>query len=66
MEYDVHPVFNLRMPRHCPGVDSHILNPRRSGTDKTDDDAAAAKLSHMFRANFEKNGFSRFGIDAVI
>ncbi|MDH3688055.1 MAG: phosphoenolpyruvate carboxykinase (ATP) [Gammaproteobacteria bacterium] len=66
MEYDVHPVFNLRMPRHCPGVDSHILNPRRSWTDKTDYDAAAAKLSHMFRANFEKNGFSRFGIDAVI
>ncbi|MFQ6022736.1 MAG: phosphoenolpyruvate carboxykinase (ATP) [Acidiferrobacterales bacterium] len=66
MEYDMHPVFNLRMPRHCPGVDSHILDPRRAWTDKADYDAAAEKLRNMFRANFERNSFKGFGIDAVM
>ena len=65
-EYDVHPVFNLRMPRACPGVDSAILNPRQVWKNKEAYDAAAEKLRGMFRGNFEKQGFADFGIEAVV
>ena len=64
--YDVHPVFNLRMPRACPGVDSAFLNPRQVWKNKEAYDAAAEKLRGMFRGNFEKQGFADFGIEAVV
>lgn len=66
MEYEVHPVFNLRMPKGCPGVDAHILNPRRAWSDKGEYDAAAERLRNMFRVNFEKNSFASFDIEAVM
>ncbi|MFQ5936333.1 MAG: phosphoenolpyruvate carboxykinase (ATP) [Acidiferrobacterales bacterium] len=66
MEYDLHPVFNLRMPKHSPGVDSHILNPRGAWPDKDEYDATAVRLRGMFRENFDKNNFAGFGIDAVM
>ncbi len=66
MEYEVHPVFNLKMPKHCPGVDSHILNPRRAWTDKHDYDVAAERLRGMFRENFARNNFASFGIESVM
>ncbi len=66
LEYDAHPVFNLRMPKSCPGVDPAILNPRRAWADKAAYDAAAKKLRAMFRENFESNGFRDFGIEAVM
>ncbi|HEX7381715.1 MAG TPA: phosphoenolpyruvate carboxykinase (ATP) [Nevskiaceae bacterium] len=59
-----HPVFNLRIPTRCPGVDSHILNPRDTWADKQAYDAAAAKLREMFRQNFKNKGFASFGIEA--
>ncbi len=65
-EYDIHPVFNLRMPKHCPGVNSHILDPRRAWPDKDEYDAAARRLRDMFRENFEQNNFASFGIDAAM
>jgi phosphoenolpyruvate carboxykinase (ATP) len=66
MEYEEHPVLHLRMPKHCPGVDSHLLNPRAAWPDKADYDAAAGKLRNMFRENFDKNGFADFGIEPVM
>ncbi len=66
MEYENHPVFNLRMPKHCPGVDSHILNPRAAWGEKAEYDAAAGRLRDMFRENFDKNGFASFGVEAVM
>lgn len=66
MEYDLHPVFNLKMPRACPGVDSAILDPRNSWDDKGAYDAAAAKLRDMFRENFEKKGFAKLGIEPAM
>lgn len=61
-----HPVFGLSMPKSCPGVDSAILNPRQVWRDKRAYDSAAERLRDMFRANFEKNEFGRFGIEAVM
>ena len=65
-EYETHPVFNLRMPTHCPGVDSKSLNPRAVWADGAAYDAAAGRLRDMFRKNFRKNGFAGFGIEAVM
>ena len=65
-EYEIHPVFNLRMPKHCPGVDPKALNPRAVWPDGGAYDAAAARLRDMFRKNFKENGFAGFGIQAVM
>jgi phosphoenolpyruvate carboxykinase (ATP) len=65
-ELEVHPVFKLRIPSTCAGVDPGILNPRNVWKDKRAYDGAAQKLLGMFHANFEKNDFASFGIDAVM
>jgi len=66
VEYDVHPVFNLRMPRSCPDVPSEILDPRHTWKDKRAYDAAAVKLRDLFRKNFESKGFAQLGIEPAI
>ena len=65
-EYETHPVFNLRMPKHCPGVDPKALNPRAVWPDGSAYDAAATRLRDMFRKNFKDNDFAGFGIQAVM
>lgn len=65
-EYDVHPIFNLKMPKSCPGVDASILDPRNTWDDKAAYDAAAQKLAQMFRDQFEKQGFGELGIEPVM
>ena len=65
-EYDVHPVFNLKMPKSCPGVDPKILDPRNTWADKDAYDAAAQKLVKMFRDQFDKQGFGELGIEPVM
>jgi len=66
MTYDVHPVFNLKVPRSCPGVDATILDPRSTWKDAAAYDAAAAKLRGMFRSDFEQKGFAKLGIEPVM
>ena len=66
VDYEMHPVFNLKMPTSCPGVPSEILNPRNTWEDKAAYDAAAEKLRAMFHANFEEKGFGDLGIEAVM
>ena len=66
MEYGTHPVFNLRFPTSCPGVDASILNPRESWEDKEAYDQAAEKLLSMFQENFEKSGYGELGIEPVM
>jgi phosphoenolpyruvate carboxykinase (ATP) len=51
VQYEMHPILNLKMPTSCPGVDSKILNPRNTWADKAAYDAAATKLRDMFRKN---------------
>ena len=63
---EFHPVFKLRMPQSCPGVDSAILNPRNAWSDRNAYDEAAVRLHGMFKVNFEKNQFADFGIDGVM
>ena len=66
VESELHPVFNLRIPKACPGVDSAILNPRNVWNSTSAYDSSAEKLRGMFRANFDEHKFSDFGIDAVM
>ena len=63
---ETQPILNLKMPKSCPGVDSNILNPRNTWSDKAAYDAQATKLRDMFRKNFESKGFASFGIEARI
>ncbi len=63
---ELHPVFNLRMPTSCPGVDPKLLNPRNMWADKEAYDRSAIRLRDMFREHFEKSGFAAFGIEAVM
>ena len=64
--YDAHPIFNLKMPRSCPGVDASILDPRNAWKDKAAYDAQAKKLRGMFQANFTEKGFAELGIEPVM
>lgn len=60
------PILNLTIPKSCPDVDSAILNPRNTWSDKAEYDATATKLRDAFRDNFTKKGFGAFGIEARI
>lgn len=64
--YDVHSIFNLKMPRSCPGVDAKVLNPKLAWKDPAAYEAAATKLRDMFRKNFEEKGFAQLGIEPVM
>ncbi|MGB3416500.1 MAG: phosphoenolpyruvate carboxykinase [Mesorhizobium sp.] len=48
------PNFGFEVPTSVPGVDSSILDPRSTWTDKAAYDRQAGKLVDMFIANFEK------------
>jgi len=66
MQYDVHPIFNLKMPKSCPGVDPAILDPRNAWADKDAYDQAARALRDLFRSTFREKGFSALGIEPVM
>ncbi len=66
VEYEQHSVFNLSMPKSCPGVPAEILNPRNTWADKEAYDAAASKLRDMFRENFDSKGFAALGLEPVM
>jgi len=65
-EYAMHPVFNLKMPKSCPGVPAEILDPRNTWSDKNAYDAAALALRDLFRKNYEEKGFGKLGIKPVM
>jgi len=66
VEFEIHPVFNLKMPKSCPDVPSEILNPRNTWEDKAAYDAQADKLRELFHENFNAKGFADLGIEPVM
>ncbi|MGE0560666.1 MAG: phosphoenolpyruvate carboxykinase (ATP) [Flavobacteriales bacterium] len=53
-ETKVIPIFNLRVPTSLPGVDTNILDPRDTYTNKEEWNEKANKLAGLFVKNFEK------------
>ncbi len=66
VETQEHPIFNLSMPTSCPGVPADILNPRNTWDDPEEYDRVATSLRDMFQANYDKNGYDKLGIEAVM
>ena len=52
VEYTVDPIFNVNVPKSCPGVPSEILDPRNVWTDKAAYEASAKTLAKKFAENF--------------
>jgi phosphoenolpyruvate carboxykinase (ATP) len=52
--FQVHPIFNVEVPKECPGVPSEILDPKSTWQDKEAYDKQALKLAEMFIENFKK------------
>ncbi|HXG29730.1 MAG TPA: phosphoenolpyruvate carboxykinase (ATP) [Nevskiales bacterium] len=64
--FEMHPVFNLKMPKAVDGVPPEILNPRNAWQDKAGYDASASKLRDLFRENYAAKGFGELGIKPVM
>ena len=54
VETTVHPVFNLKMPKHCPRVPDNLLDPKATWKDQAAYDQTARKLAQLFIDNFKK------------
>jgi phosphoenolpyruvate carboxykinase (ATP) len=48
------PIFGLAVPRSCPGVEAHVLNPRNTWKDHDAYDKKARELAKMFCENFKE------------
>jgi phosphoenolpyruvate carboxykinase (ATP) len=53
VEYTKHPIFNVDVPKTCPGVPDNVLDPRSTWPDAAKYDAQAKKLAAMFVENFK-------------
>jgi phosphoenolpyruvate carboxykinase (ATP) len=54
VEYEVYPVFNLYVPKTCPGVPNEMLNPKSSWTASVPFQDEVVKLGKLFNENFKK------------
>ncbi|ADK67937.1 phosphoenolpyruvate carboxykinase (ATP) [Olsenella uli DSM 7084] len=50
-EFAHDPIFNVDVPQHIEGVDSRVLNPRNTWSDKNEYDRSARALAQMFVDN---------------
>lgn len=54
VEYTLDPIFNVYIPKSCPGVPSEILNPQDVWHNDGEYKKSAIALAQKFRENFEK------------
>ncbi len=54
VEFHIHPVFGLNMPKECPNVPTNLLNPINTWEDKDDYHKKSDKLARFFHTNFEQ------------
>ena len=52
-DFDVLPIFNLRIPKAVAGVEPGVLNPRATWQDKAAYDATLREVADMFVRNFQ-------------
>jgi phosphoenolpyruvate carboxykinase (ATP) len=53
-EYRTDEVFGFEVPKHVPGVDAKLLDPRMTWRDGAAYDRKAKELAQLFRSNYEK------------
>jgi phosphoenolpyruvate carboxykinase (ATP) len=54
VDYRTDEVFGFEVPKHVPGVDAKLLDPRMTWRDGAAYDRKANELAQLFRSNFEK------------
>lgn len=54
IQFDLNEVFNLKIPRELPNVDSSFLAPEKLWKDKSEYNKAALSLRNRFEDNFKK------------
>ncbi len=54
VDYEIHEVFGVALPRTCPNVPTDVLNPRNTWIDRDAYDQKANYLAGAFNRNFEK------------
>jgi phosphoenolpyruvate carboxykinase (ATP) len=54
VDYEIHEIFGLAMPKACPDVPTEVLRPKKSWADKQDYNDKANHLAKEFNKNFEK------------
>lgn len=64
VDYEKHEIFGVAMPRTCPGVPVHILNPRNTWASKEAYDQKANYLADSFVKNFKR--FAAFANEEIL
>lgn len=54
VDFEPHPVFNVLMPKQCPGVPDSILDPRQQWKNPVEYDKQAQALAKLFINNFSQ------------
>ncbi len=54
VDYEVHPIFGLHMPKYCHNVPTEILDPMNTWLQKGAYISKAIQLAHSFHINFDK------------
>ena len=62
--YEDFPIFNFKVPKQRPGVDSNMLQPENTWDNKSEYEAARISLANLFQNNFKK--FESGSADAII
>ena len=53
-EFELDPIFNVMVPKTCPGVPDEVLAPKKTWSDPAAYDETAKKLAGLFQKNFGK------------
>jgi phosphoenolpyruvate carboxykinase (ATP) len=56
VEYELDPIFNIYVPKECPGVPAELLQPRSTWPDKEAYEVVARDLARLFINNASKFG----------